>query len=1085
MRQLLIGLILLCLGPPLQAALHLDRDAYQWDGRHFRVPLELRDLAGVERQGWPVTTGVPLPYGLVQDVASLRLLDEQGREIPCQFEATSRYWARDGSIRWVLLDFQLDLPAGGKRRLWLSNDQPAAPVAKPIRIRETADAIEVDTGVLRVRVPRHGGPLLQRVEYRGRPVIEADADDGPWLQSAAVEKFRHYRGDSWNTHGWSKTVSVERHPLAEARYGAGRSHELRIETRGPLRTTLLIRGRYLPAETGPGRVAEGLYDYSTRLHFYRASPLVVVEHAIENADPTPPLWQYPFRWAELDHRLALDGRLQVTAGGEGAADGLPSVATLAADTPLGLVQAAGQPGKVRGKVAARPGGYRFGPLQTGKVGRPRAAGGKARFLAVSDGRSGVGITLRYWWQEAPRAVYLDRGRLRIRLHDLQPEDRPYDLDFGERSLHDLLYFFFDGPADAEGAAALASAFEQPLLARPPPAWIADTESWYFEMDPDPKAVKGRRSGRWQPIRIGYRGHGFAQGYNSGGHHESLNSAWLPFMLHGGARDYQRLLATSRWHIAHNPGWAYRGNRLHFGTGEDRYPALDAQLEAWNRLTLFGPKDFYLWGGQGPTKQNQDIAAGTSYLNRYKWLPDIEHYALFQLFEYYYLSGDRRALDAIHGFVDWDLTFQHQSIFQGRLRPLSDTGLFERDPEALRRRHYARIYTWMLYTNLAGFQATGSPVMDEFARWQLRRMLALLRHRHGQLTRWSVKPGTLLGLLPDRLANKLSDHIDSPLLRSEEAVHGSHAKTWMEAQGVLALHEAYRTYGDERILDGLWAQADYFSHHVLYYPRLTMLNQYTSMPNALLGVGEKALSPQRHDRHIQMWPLLYHYTGWPEVRQRYQAFAAKRRGRRLWFTQTTEWQQGSVAKGSTRPPDAVTDLRVLAASRDGVRLAWTAPADDGPGGRAARYFVKISDRPIVARAPTDNPARAADKARILTQAEDWVLARHKPGRPLKSNYLIPPGATDAEPRDRPRVDPDWHRVNAFWMAEHVAGEPEPAAAGTPEAFTLRELHLHAWFGAPREATLRDLKPGTYYVALCSWDADRNLSPLSNVVEFTLR
>jgi hypothetical protein len=31
----------------------------------------------------------------------------------------------------------------------------------------------------------------------------------------------------------------------------------------------------------------------------------------------------------------------------------------------------------------------------------------------------------------------------------------------------------------------------------------------------------------------------------------------------------------------------------------------------------------------------------------------------------------------------------------------------------------------------------------------------------------------------------------------------------------------------------------------------------------------------------------------------------------------------------------------------------------------------------------------------------------------------------------------------------------------------------------------LKAGTYYVALCSWDDDRNLSRLSNVVSFTLR
>ena len=551
-------------------------------------------------------------------------------------------------------------------------------------------------------------------------------------------------------------------------------------------------------------------------------------------------------------------------------------------------------------------------------------------------------------------------------------------------------------------------------------------------------------------------------------------------------EFEHDLATSRWLISHNPGWHYRDNRLTFGEGEGRLEALDRQLAAWNRLTAFGPKDFYLWG-RSPKEQPEQgpSLGGTTYLNRYKWLPDHEHYALFQIFEYYYLTGDRRALDSIHGFVDWDLNFQHRHLFLGKTRPLDDVTLFERDPEALRRGHYARVYSWMLYTNLAGLQATGSPVMDLYARWQLRRMLALLRNRHGQLTRWDLSPGALLRLLPDSLARRVSNHVDLDLLRADEDIHTSWAKTWMESQGTMALHEAYKHYGDERILDGLWGQGDYFAHHVLFYPRLAMVNQITHMPNALLGIGPRSLNPQRHDRHVQMWPVLFHYTGWQELLARYRAFEAFAKSSPSWFTQTIAWEHRVRPKESNQPPARVTDLAVEALDRDGVTLTWTSPADDGPTGRAARYFVKISRKPIVAWAPTDHPDRAAAKARILSEVEARVLADQKQRRRTKDQYLIDPKSVHGEDPGQPRAHPDWHRLDAFWMAEHVAGEPLPGPAGSRERFRLTHIRPHSWFGLDRDQPLTELAPGTWYIALCSWDSDRNLSEQSNVVEFEWR
>ena len=1073
---------------PAQALLQTDSEAYAWDGETFAVPLSIRDNSGHARERWPVTMGVPLPAGLVQDTRSLRLTDPRGRTLPCQFQVLSRRTAGDGSLRWVLLDFQVDLAAHGTAQVVLRNDGPAPAPAAAIAVETTQDHIQVDTGPLQALIPRHSGRLLERVSVQGERILEAREGDGARLRSGAVPEMERFRGPRWNPAGWEKERRTEAIALAEADYRGGPPREVVVETQGPLRTVVRIRGRHLPERPGKGSVDDGMYHYSVRLIFYQGHPYIHLQYDIENSDPRQPQWMYLFREAGLQHSLALDGSVQVRGGGQQANDDseLPTGATLslAANQGAWLFQSA--PVVIRperGPPRFETGRYRFGQGTPGRVDAPRAGGQRGRYLAVSDGSKGMAVSLRHLWQEGPRVLGFEDGRLQVRVHaDLPDEEgkRPdYALDFGERSISDLLYQFHGAEPSSEQLAAVAEAFEFPLAAHAPPAWYADTGAWYFELSREPG--KGDRDldhdGHWHPDMAGFGRHGINRSYNSGGHHESLNSGWLSYIRSGKLADWERNLILSRWSIAHNRGWAYRDNVLAFGSGDEPLAHLDEQLRDYHRLAGFGPKDFYLWRSgetytdntpRGPVERP---VGGVSYLNAYKWLPDHEHYALFRLFEYYYLSGDPRALDAIHGFVNWAIYFQNHHLFGGTTRPLSDLDYLRDHPEVLHQGHYARVYSWMLYTNLAGLHATGSPVFDLYARWQVRRALALLRERHGQFTRRSRE-----GVHETDAAGR--------------AIHFSRVQTWMEAQGVLALHEAYKTFGDERILDGLWAQADYFAHHVLFFPRLAMLNNRTSMPNKRLGTGEQrgaSLTPHEHDRYIQAFPLLYHYTGWPAIIERHQVFEqwAADNWVRDWFLQTGHWVREQHPKGSHRPPEPITDLEVVRAGRDGIRLRWTSPADDGPTGRAMRYFVKYSDKPIVDFAPTDHPARAEHMQRITREAEELMLQRKGDANKLsRRGRLFKPGDTEVEPEVGMLAHPQWHELDAFWMAEHVAGEPAPGPAGSREEFVVQELRPHNWFGLERNPTVVDLPAGTYYFTVAAWDEDHNLSRISNLVEVRL-
>ncbi len=1086
---MLLRMLLLVLLPffsiPALAAPDSASRAYAWRDGVFSVPLQIRDNSGVARRDWPVSSGVPLPVGVADKVAQLRLTDASGREIPVQFTPLSRYGARDNSLRWVLLDFQVDMPANGEVTLYLRNDRPAQPVTAPIRITETEQTITVDTGGLVTSISRRDGSLLQSVSVGGKQVMKAGDNDGPALRSGAVNRMERFRGPTWNTHGWQKLRSLETVSIAEATYRGGPPREAAVEMAAPLRSVVVLRGRHLPAIRGAGILKDGLYDYTVRLHFYRGQSYIKVEYAVENADREQPQWNHLFREASLNHSLTLGPGAVVSGGGVMAQQEAPAVASfpLAARQTGWLVQHAGRSEKKFGRQVVQEGGYAVGVGSDGTVATPRAAGKRGRFLDISDGEKGVAVAVRYLWEQAPRAIRLSPTQLSVQVQADSPghagEERPaYDLDIGERSLHDVLYYFHLGNAQQARVQDVAEAFEYPLFARAPPAWYSDAGNWYFEMAREPgKPTRGADSDdHWMPPSVGIGNHGESRSYNSGGHHDSQSSGWLSFLRSGKLSDLERNLAISRWSIAHNPGWAYRDNVIQFGSGADRYRAVDRALNAWNRLTAFGPKDVYLWRSEQtytektPQGEVRRYRGGRSYLNAYKALPDMEHYALFRLFEYYYLIGDVRALDAIHGFVNWDINFQHRHLFDGKMQPLAVTDLFERDPDAMRRGHYSRVYAWMLFTNLTGYHATGSPVYDAFARWQIRRALALLRHRHGQLTSWN-----------DPAAGE-----DGGIFGRGKPVRASVSQSWMEAMGTIALHEAYKTYDDERILDGIWGQADYFSRHVLYYPRLGMINNRTGMPNRPLGHGKDrgaTLTPQRQDWLIQAWPILYHYTGWPDVAERYRNFEQSRTD--TWtqdvFLQTGHWERENMAKHSSRPPESITDLRVTRADRSGIALSWTSPRDDGPTGRAERYFVKYSDKPIVEFAPTDHPRRDADKVRIVQKAEDLILSRSGGKRPKTT---IGPGEAGTESKNVERAHPDWHQVNAFWMAEHVAGEPVPASPGKTETFTIRELRPHHWFGAPQQPGLEILPAGTYYVAICAWDADRNLSRLSNVVKVKL-
>jgi hypothetical protein len=69
-----------------------------------QVAVKIDTPAGLDKKAvYPLTFGVPFPAGAIWDADQVRLVDEKGKELPCQKEVTGR-WAPEGAIQWLRFD---------------------------------------------------------------------------------------------------------------------------------------------------------------------------------------------------------------------------------------------------------------------------------------------------------------------------------------------------------------------------------------------------------------------------------------------------------------------------------------------------------------------------------------------------------------------------------------------------------------------------------------------------------------------------------------------------------------------------------------------------------------------------------------------------------------------------------------------------------------------------------------------------------------------------------------------------------------------------------------------------------------------
>lgn len=368
------------------------------------VPVLVREAGGVARANAPASGGVPLSAGTARNTAALWLANASGRAVPSQVRALESW--PDGSIRWALVDLLATVPANGVASYTLRADGAPRTVDGPrVRLERGDEGWLIDTGAIRVAIPASGDALATSVVAGERQL--------------------------------SGKIPLPALVVADGPAQAPAPGDVAVETEGPVRTELLLRGRYPCGIAYEARVAAFAGEPAIRLQLTLTSladeayiPLRAVTLALPG----------PFTSAEI--------------GVDGAATRFASLAQ-----PHRLTQV--------DVGAARLDG-----------GAPGASGdGWAR---ASDETRVVTVVQLPFREEYPKGFVVSRDALDVDL--VAGRDDPPRLGRGAAKTVEMWMSFRprgDGPRGDQEAAALGA----PLRALAAARWIVGTGALAQSLDP--------------------------------------------------------------------------------------------------------------------------------------------------------------------------------------------------------------------------------------------------------------------------------------------------------------------------------------------------------------------------------------------------------------------------------------------------------------------------------------------------------------------------------------------------------------------------------------------------------------------------
>ena len=477
------------------------------------IEFVLEEPTGRPRVHWPVTRGVPFPAGALASVDQL-CLQAAGRDLPLQTRALA-FWP-DGSIKWVLLDFQVVLEPQSLGHYFLqygSGVVNGTPPARPLIEETRPGQFRLDTGPLQANVEvGQGWGLLDGASLGGLTILDSQlSNPGLVLRTPGGEEF--------NTRQGKVTSAV-------------------VEVSGPLRAVLHLCGDHRSVS------GERLFGYEARLSVYAGQPWVEVEYTfINDSDP---------EWVDLE-RISFE--LAPQAADSGLAGAYQDVYesqrpfSIYSDKPVVFTAFAGS------RIFDEQGQHVELP-EPGEMLHKVAHG----WLDLSGEAGGLAVAVRRAGPLAPKRLASSGSRLQVELWPAQAG--PLHWHQGWARTHRFLLYFHSGGGLAARANEICTCYEDDLL-----LWAPD---WYVQsgvFGPLPAYQPRKYPGINAKLRgqltgflfnnrslglVNYGDHpqnagGARANYMSNNEYDLAHSMALQF-ARTGERDYFEVMESTAWHM---------------------------------------------------------------------------------------------------------------------------------------------------------------------------------------------------------------------------------------------------------------------------------------------------------------------------------------------------------------------------------------------------------------------------------------------------------------------------------------------------------------------------------------------------------
>jgi len=615
------------------------------------LKLTVEEPTGVLRTGWPVTSGIPIDQGAMtdEDAANAVLFADADEEVPLQTEVLARW--PDGSVRWLLLDFQVDLAPKEKKTFALrhGSDVRRRKVEQPIRMTEDDAHVVIDTGPMRCE--------LSSERFRLLDAVWLDADrNGEFSDDERVTRAEN-AGIVLTTPS-GKTFRAD---LADA--------ELVVEQTGPLRACVRVAGKHA-SDDGT------MFRYVVRIHAFRDQPFVRCFYTFVN--------DYP------DALMAKIESLDLVFAGSPAATGHPV-----------LNRQEGETGRL---LQVDENHYQ----RNGEAAGERAAG----WAAASGAGAGFAVGLREFWQNWPKAIETRDDRIVLGispdfppgLYDGKPllqesklyyslRDGVHTFKCGAARTHEFWAIFFAG-TNVDDLASFFRAAEAPLLATCDPAYAGMPEAAgkFPPADPEKyagydawldRALESHLKRRDQVREYGMLNYGDWYGERSVNwgnlEYDLAHGLFLQYLRSGDRRYFLRAEQAARHHIDVDVAHATNEHLRNPWGGPPRVG------DIW--LHCVAHTGGYYSGAPLPVDRTYQMGHSTNF----------GHVWVSGDFDYYYLTGDRRAREVAVKIAD--AMVSHMPTRYGT---------------------HIRALGWPMILVLEAYQATGDPKYLEAAtaNWQV-------------------------------------------------------------------------------------------------------------------------------------------------------------------------------------------------------------------------------------------------------------------------------------------------------------------------------------------------------------------------------